>query len=232
VTRPIVVLHGALGDAAQMQPLVVALRDALGRDVIAFDLEGHGAAPDAGRPFRAAHFVENVLARLDAASIERADIVGYSMGGYVGLALARAHPARVTRVFTHATKFRWTPEVAERETRMLDARAIETKVPRFAEQLRARHVGAGWEHVLERTSEMMHALGDRPDLDDAALSSLALPVRVCVGDRDTTVSPEESAGVVRLMRQAELEVLPRTPHPFEKVRIARLASSIAEFLAD
>jgi pimeloyl-ACP methyl ester carboxylesterase len=232
VSLPIVVLHGALGDAAQMEPLVTALRDALGRDVIAFDFEGHGSASDAGRPFRAAHFVENVLARLDADGIARADLVGYSMGGYVALLLAHVHAARVGRVFTHATKFRWTPEVAERETRMLDARAIEAKVPRFAEQLRARHVGAGWERVLERTAEMMRALGARPDLDDAALSAIALPVRVCVGDRDTTVSPEESAGVVRLLPQGELEVLPRTPHPFEKVRLARLASSVVEFLSD
>jgi pimeloyl-ACP methyl ester carboxylesterase len=85
--------------------------------------------------------------------------------------------------------------------------------------------------VLERTREMMHALGARPDLDDETLRGLAVPARVAVGDRDATVGVEESAAVVRLLAEGELEVLPRTPHPLEKVPMERLARSILEFAA-
>ncbi len=35
---------------------------------------------------------------LDAEGLERVDVVGYSMGGYVSLALAQAHPERVRRL--------------------------------------------------------------------------------------------------------------------------------------
>ena len=132
---------------------------------------------------------------------------------------------------TLGTKFHWTPEVAEREGRMLDARRIEEKVPHFARALATRHGAAGWEQVLERTREMMQALGARPDLDDATLGRIAIPVRIAVGDRDATVGVEESAAVVRALAQGELEVLPRTPHPLEKVPVERLARSIVEFLA-
>jgi pimeloyl-ACP methyl ester carboxylesterase len=66
---------------------------------------------------------------------------------------------------------------------------------------------------------------------DATLGRIAIPVRIAVGDRDATVGVEESAAVVRALAQGELEVLPRTPHPLEKVPVERLARSIVEFLA-
>jgi pimeloyl-ACP methyl ester carboxylesterase len=191
--RPILLLHGALGAAAQLAPLGAALRALAGGAlaVHAIDFEGHGAAAPSGRPYRTAGFVDNVRDALDRLGIDRAPIFGYSMGGYVALALAAAEPA-----------------------------------------LAARHAAAGgWEGVLERTREMMHALGARPDLDDETLRGLAVPARVAVGDRDATVGVEESAAVVRLLAEGELEVLPRTPHPLEKVPMERLARSILEFAA-
>ena len=228
---PLVLLHGALGSAAQFDALRAAIaRLTSGVVVHAPDFEGHGAAPPRDRPFRAGAFAETVRALLDAHAVERASLFGYSMGGYVALALAAASPERVARVMTLGTKFRWTPEVAEREARMLDPRRMEEKVPHFARALAERHTGAGWEQVLAGTREMMHALGERPDLDDATLGRIAAPVRVGVGDRDATVSVEESAAVARLLPAGELEVLPRTPHPLEKAPVERLARSIVEFL--
>src|SRR5258705_13595021 len=106
MTEPIVILHGALGDGAQMSPLIEALRHSLDHEILAFDFEGHGRASDPGRAFRASHFAENLLAQLDAAGAHRVTLFGYSMGGYVALLFAHAHPARVARVMTLATKFR------------------------------------------------------------------------------------------------------------------------------
>lgn len=225
----LLLLHGALGDRRQLAPLVDRLAPHLA--VESLDFEGHGERAPADRPLRIEHFAENVRAHLAARGAERAAIFGYSMGGYVALALAAASPDRVARVMTLGTKFRWTPDVAAREARMLDPRRMEEKVPHFARALAERHTAAGWEQVLAGTREMMHALGAHPLLDDAALGRIAVPVRVGVGDRDATVSVEESAAVARLLPAGELEVLPHTPHPFEKVAVERLARSIVEVLA-
>ena len=65
----------------------------------------------------------------------------------------------------------------------------------------------------------------------AALGAIQCPVRLAVGDRDATVSLEETRDAMRAIPQAQLEVLPGTPHPFEKVPLTRLAWSLAEFLA-
>jgi pimeloyl-ACP methyl ester carboxylesterase len=227
---PLLLLHGALGASPQFDSLIRSLGAAApGLATATLDFEGHGRGERSAQPFRIERFAANVLDRLDRDGLDRVTIFGYSMGGYVALHLAVAHPERVAAVVTLATKFRWTPDAARREGRMLDPATMEAKVPHFVRALAERHP-AGWTDVVHRTREMMEALGDRPLLDDAAFAGIAQPVRICVGDRDATVSVEESAGVARLIPRGELEVLPATPHPLEKAPVERVARTIVEFV--
>lgn len=227
----LVLLHGALGDARQLAPLAERLGvGAAGNARTAvLEFEGHGSTPGRNRPFRIESFAAAVLEELDRREIERANLFGYSMGGYVALYLAATAPHRVERVATLATKLAWSPEVAERECAMLDPATIRLKVPKFAATLEQRHSAMGWEPVLVETAALLHSLGAHPLLDEHRLASIEQPVRIAVGDRDTTVSIEESAAAVRQMTNGELEVHPRTPHPFEKAPLERLARSLAEF---
>jgi pimeloyl-ACP methyl ester carboxylesterase len=151
------------------------------------------------------------------------------MGGYVALFLAATAPDRVARVATLATKLAWTPEVAARESVMLDAATIRAKVPKFAAALEARHTAAGWETLLAHTADLLHDLGARPLVTPELLASVTQPVRIGVGDRDATVTLDECAAAVRQLANGELEVHPRTPHPFEKAPIDRIGASLAEF---
>lgn len=224
-THDFVLLHGALGAGAQLDALAGALPPAY--RVHQLDFEGHGGAPPRDRPFRIESFAENVLEMLDARGIARARFFGYSMGGYVALHLASRFPERVDAVATLGTKFRWDPAAAAREAGRLDPAVIRAKVPRFAEALEARHERAGgWEQVLARTAEFLRALGERPELTDAVLSTIAQPVRILVGERDATVSVEESAAVAQLLQNGSHAVLPDAPHPIEQVDVAALAQSI------
>ena len=225
----LVLLHGALGDATQLAPLATRLGE--GRRVVVIELEGHGATPLRDRPLRIESFADDVIAHLDRQGIARAHVFGYSMGGYVALYLAATSSARIARVATLATKLAWTPDVAARESAMLDPVAIRAKVPKFAAALEARHTGAGWEALLAHTGELLHELGTRPRLTDELLASVTQPVRIGVGDRDATVTIEECIAAVRRLASGELEVHPRTPHPFEKVSLDRLARSLEEFFA-
>jgi pimeloyl-ACP methyl ester carboxylesterase len=221
-------IHGALGSASQLAPLAAALHSSSPATI---ELAGHGTTPLADRPFSIAGFVEQVIARLDADGVDQADFFGYSMGGYVALAVAAAHPSRVRCIVTLGTKFEWTPEIAEHEAVRLNADKMRAKVPTFADQLTARHAGAdGWEAMLANTALMLRALGTQPALGAAELGAIAQPVCIMVGDRDVTVSVEESARVSRLLAAGSLAVLPQTPHPFEQVNGALLASMIARAL--
>lgn len=224
----LLLLHGALGTQAQFAALTPLLAD--GFRVHTLDFEGHGGAPRAGRPFLIAHFAENVSAYLDARGIARARLFGYSMGGYVAVYLALTRPERVAKVFTLATQYVWTPEVAAREAGLLDADRMLAKVPRYAESLQQQH-GADWRAVVEQTKALLLALGEDDLLAADALKQVACPVRVSVGDRDAMVSVEDSLGVYRALPQGEFQVFPNTPHPFDRVSPDLVAHALARFLA-
>ena len=227
--RNLILLHGALGDADQLASLGKKLGSV--RRVTVLELEGHGKTPFRDRPLRMESLADSVIEAMEERGIASADFFGYSMGGYVALLVAANAPNRVDRVTTLATKLAWTPEIAARETAMLDAATIRAKVPKFAAALEARHTAAGWEPLLAQTADLMLALGKQPPLSDEVLTSITKPVRIGVGDRDATVSIDESAAAVRKLPHGELEVHPRTSHPFEKAPLDRIARSIEEFLA-
>jgi pimeloyl-ACP methyl ester carboxylesterase len=224
----LILLHGALGDVRQLSPLAERMGDEF--RVATIELPGHGSTAADG-PLRIDAFAQAVLHAMDHRGIAQADFFGYSMGGYVALYLAALAPNRVGRVATLATKLAWAPEVASRESAMLDAATIRAKVPKFAAALEARHTGLGWETLLARTAEMMQELGRHPVVSGELLGRITQPARIAVGDRDATVTIDECIVAVRQLANGELEVHPRTPHPFEKAPVERIARSLREFLA-
>ena len=230
-TQDLVLLHGALGTSSQLYPLAVALRSRF--RIHQLDFEGHGNAPPRGRRFRIQHFAENVLELLDSAGVNQAKFFGYSMGGYVALSLALEFPDRVEKVATLGTKFRWSPETAEREAARLDPAVIAEKVPDFAKALTDRHVEAGgWEKVLASTAEFLRHLGESPVLTDETLAFVLQPVRVIVGTRDNTVDVEESLSVSRAMPAGSLTELPEAPHPIEQVDLEALVPVLFDFFSE
>lgn len=222
----LLLLHGALGAADQMAPLAPLLESGFHPRLL--DLPGHGPAPLAGG-FDSASFAGFLIDWLEREQLGPVDCFGYSMGGYVALEAARQRPDLIRDVATLGTKFDWSVESAARETRFLDPAAIRAKVPYFAELLETRHSALGWETVLRHTGDLMLALGAAPLLTPERLSQIGGRVRVMVGDRDGTVSVTESAAAAKAIPGGELEVLPRTPHPFERAPLQRLGWSLHDF---
>lgn len=223
----LLLLHGALGSKSQFSSLISLLEETF--HIHTLDFEGHGSSPLRDRAFRDEHFAENVLDYLNENSIQSVSVFGYSMGGHVGLYLAKNHPERIHRIFTLATKYLWTPEIADREARYLDAERIVKKVPHFAKVLQERHAVSGWKNVLRKTKEMFFELGQRNSLPMEQLRQIDHVVRIGVGDRDNMVSIEESVQVYRSLPRGELEIFPNTPHPLEEVPLSYLVDSMVEF---
>lgn len=227
-TPVLILLHGALGARAQLDPLARALAPHF--RVHALEFAGHGSMPARGRSFSMDAFAAEVIEAMDAEGVGAALFFGYSMGGYVALQLAHSHPGRVRGVATLGTKFRWDPATAGREAARLDPEVIRTKVPRFAEALAARHeLAGGWERVVAGTAAMLRDLGDRPLLTDEVLARIEAPVHVIVGDRDATVTVEESRSAAESLAAGDLTVLPGTPHPLEQVDLALLVPVLDGF---
>ena len=98
---PVVLLHGFTGSYARHweAPGVMEALETAGYRVIAMDCRGHGQS---GKPLDSSQYglemVRDVVRLLDRLHIERAHIVGYSMGGAIANQLLVRYPGRLMTV--------------------------------------------------------------------------------------------------------------------------------------
>lgn len=93
----VVLLHGSVLSRAIWRGLGYLEVLAQHRTVIRVDLRGHGGsgAPRDPAAYTQVRFVEDLLAVMDAEQLERADLIGYSLGARIALSCAVHHPQRV-----------------------------------------------------------------------------------------------------------------------------------------
>jgi pimeloyl-ACP methyl ester carboxylesterase len=110
---------------------------------------------------------------------------------------------------------------------MLNAEKVKEKVPAFAALLETRH-GNQWPLVMERTAQMMLALGQQPILTPELLRSITCPVLLLRGTEDTMVSREETLWAQRQMANAQFQELEGQPHPLEKIDLSVIVNLFRE----
>jgi pimeloyl-ACP methyl ester carboxylesterase len=214
--NPLVLLHGALGSATQLEPLAEKLK-AGGRKTLLVNFSGHGGVAFSKNGFGIETFAQELLNFLNDNQISQADIFGYSMGGYVALWLAHLHPLRIGKIVTLGTKFDWSPESAEKEVKRMNPEKMEEKVPAFARVLKERHAPNDWKEVVSKTAEMMTGLGRSPLLGEIVLKQEKSPVHILLGDQDEMADLNFSKQVAAWLPFGKFDLLPNTPHPIEKV---------------
>jgi pimeloyl-ACP methyl ester carboxylesterase len=102
--RPLVLLHGAFSAIGTSFGMLLP-ELATSRQVIGFDLQAHGRTADIDRPLFLETMADDVAAALGRLGIERADVMGYSMGGAVALRLAIRHPQVVGKLILISTGY-------------------------------------------------------------------------------------------------------------------------------
>jgi pimeloyl-ACP methyl ester carboxylesterase len=222
----LLLLHGALGSKDQFANLASGLNEHYIVHLLNFS--GHGGVPMPEK-FSIEIFANDVLKYLEENKISKINIFGYSMGGYVALYLAKHYPEKIEKIFTLGTKFHWSPEIAAKETKMLDAGKITEKIPAFAEALSKRHGPLNWKLVLNKTAEMMNELGNKNILSLPDYKGIENTVQIGIGDNDTMVTLEETLDAYRKLKTAFFIVMPNTQHPIEKVNPERLKMEIRLF---
>jgi len=107
--EPVICIHGLGATKGSFLPTVAALADEY--RVIALDLPGFG---DSDKPiaaaYDAAYFADATVAFMDELGIERAHLIGNSMGGRVALELGFEHHERVNKIALLAPSLAWLRE--------------------------------------------------------------------------------------------------------------------------
>ncbi len=224
--NPILLLHGAMGSASQLEPLKQKL-ELSGRNVLWMNFSGHSGEPFQ-EDFGIEAFTDDVLLFLDRHQVPSVDIFGFSMGGYVALWLAYLHPHRIGKIITLGTMFDWSVKSAEREVKKLNPEKILEKVPAFARLLEHRHAPTDWKVLMQKTVDMMLDLGMKPRLTESILSTISAPVEILLGDTDDMADKNFSERVSDWLPNGSFHLLENTPHPIEKVDLNKLTERILQ----
>ncbi|HYM97400.1 MAG TPA: alpha/beta hydrolase [Candidatus Sulfotelmatobacter sp.] len=180
--KPLVLLHGGFGSVEMFGPNLDLL--AAGRQVIGVDLQSHGRSPAADRPMTFESMADDIAALIEALELERAAIMGFSLGGGVALRTAIQHPGLVERLVLVSTVFKrrgWHPEM----TAGMDSMGPQTaepmkQSPMYQDYVRIAPRKEDWPVLVTQLTTLL-----KVDYDWAAETArLPMPVMIVVGDAD------------------------------------------------
>lgn len=106
---PVLLIHG-LGGFKELWERQVSALSAAGFRVVAVDLRGHGRSGSPAGPWTIGDFAADVVETLDSLAIERAVVVGHSLGGRTAFSMTLAHPSRVAALVAVGAQSEAPPE--------------------------------------------------------------------------------------------------------------------------
>jgi len=100
--RPLVVLNGFAATSADWDPSFID-RLASSNEIILLDNRGIGRSTDNGQPFDIAKLADDAARVIEMLGIERANVLGWSMGGFIAQTLALQQPGRINKLILLST---------------------------------------------------------------------------------------------------------------------------------
>ena len=225
--RPLLLPGGLMTIGLSFGEIIPALaQDHL---VIGVELQGHGHTAATDRPVTLTNLVDDVVALLGHLGLERADIVGFSLGGIVALELAVRRPERVGRLVVASVDYRPGHQEATQPDDPDVARRMPTQSD-FDAMRQAHAVVApdpdGFDAFAAACSAMVHSFDG---WSDEEMRSISAPTLLVVGDSDFTPLPHAVA-MHALIPGAQLAVLPDTTHMGVIQQGERLSRLVRSFL--
>jgi pimeloyl-ACP methyl ester carboxylesterase len=208
----ILLLHAMPLDERMWKPQLEALA---GQDVEAPNLYDFGGAS-----------VDEWAEKLLASTEDDVAVVGASMGGYVGLAMARKAPERVRGLLLVGSRVGAdTPErrtVRDDQIRTLQDEGIDAWAP-------SAPAPPPSERTVDELVRAVQALRDRSDSTELARSFRG-PLWIAVGDADPFLPVDEAREIVEAAPNGRLEVFEDTGHFPSRDRPERFNELLREFL--
>jgi pimeloyl-ACP methyl ester carboxylesterase len=236
--QPLVLLHGAFsGIGTSFGRVLPGLAKA--RQVIAFEMQGHGRTADIDRPLTVEGMADDVAAALSQLGVEQADVLGYSLGGFVALHFAVRHPKMLRKLVLMSSSYTLggihpglMEGMGEMKPEMMYGSSFHEEYMRIAPR------PENFNRLFEKKTEMDRQL---KDFSDEQMRGIKAPALVMIGDSDL-IRPEHAVEMFRLfgggvfgdtpagLPNSQLAILPGTSHVSIADRGDWLVSMINEFL--
>lgn len=212
--KTLVLLHGNGEDYRCFEKQLEAFSQTY--RVVAIDSRGHGSS-GMGEPFSLRAMAEDVRTVLDALSIPKAGIIGFSDGGNVALYFALKYPSRLEKlVLAGANLFPQGILPAER---------------------RKDKLIYAWLCFLGRASEKMRhrarvygLMVTEPQIDPWELETIEAPTLVLAGQKDM-ITPEHTELIAKSIPGARLRIVPACNHFIFRNQPDWTTTLIMKFLA-
>ncbi len=243
---PLVVVNGFAATKDDWDPTFL---DALAREreLVLLDNRGMGESPDDGLPFTIEDLAADVSGLIDALGLERPAVLGWSMGGFVALALALSEPARVSKLVLLSTSGGGelaSPADADVLERLRDASGTpREQASRLISLLfppeRAAAVDAEFGEIVavarsrlepDLLGRQWEALERWERRDTSGVARISCPALVATGEDDVVFPAPNATALANAIPGAWLARFPHSGHGFMADHPSTLARLISTFL--
>lgn len=219
----VLLLHAFPLSGAMWKKQIAPLRGSF--RLIAPDLPGFGGSQPPSSPVSIAGYAGLALELLDALGVDKAAVVGLSMGGYVALELQAAAPQRVGALALCDTRAHADTDDGKR-AREASARAVEEEgsteplierllpnllSPSASPELRREVERLIGDTSVEGAAAAQRAIARRRDFTQA-LGKIGCPTLVLVGSHDTLSTPAEMQRIAQALPKARFQTISGAGH--------------------
>ena len=246
--RPLLVLNGFAATSADWDPSFI---DGLAssNELIVLDNRGIGRSTDNGQPFDIAKLADDAARVIEMFGIDRINVLGWSMGGFIAQTLALQHPGRINKlillstdpggadadrasaaVWSQLIDMAGTPhQQARRLLSLVFPRAIAESIYReFGDIVAAARAQLSTDLVNRQVAAM--AVWHRTGIGNR-VREINVPVLVATGSEDIVIPPSNALRLVNAIPGAWLAQFNGGGHAFMYQYPRPLADLINCFLA-
>jgi len=241
---PLIFIHGFPFNKKMWEKQLSALKGT--HWCIAYDVRGHGDSEPGAAQFSIPQFADDLFFFMDALKIEKALIVGLSMGGYIALHAMEQQPQRIAGLVLCDTQCAADSDEAREKRKKTIAFIQKNGLSVYAEEsLKNLFAPASFhdkkdevtfikDTILKTPAEnicfTLQALADRKETC-TLLTQIKVPVCILVGKEDKVTSPELAGKMHGLIKDSTLHVIEGAGHLSNLENPEQFNTHVKTFLA-
>jgi pimeloyl-ACP methyl ester carboxylesterase len=216
--EPLILLHGGTVSSSMWQPYIPSF--AAHFRVFAPDSRAHGRTDNPIGELSYRLMADDVVAFIQALSLTKPLIFGYSDGGHIALEIGMRYPHLTRAIVVGAAWYKfsetyldWLRASGFERAGVVNTEHLQAAQPEWVKLLKTEHARSDdpdyWKTLLKQISKMWWTSLDYAVEDFKKVTESTL---ILIGDRDGLVELEQAVDMYQLIPNAELAVLANATH--------------------